>query len=255
MVGVAGTDIESQVAFAAECCTPALRERTERESIHAAACASNGEVGFGAVEADFLYCFVAAKRPPRIVQVGAGVSTAVVLAAAEEAGYRVDLTCVEPYPTEYLQELSRRGEIRLLSEEAQSVSLSVFTALEAGDLLFIDSTHAVRVDGEVNRIVLEVLPRLGKGVYVHFHDICFPYDYSRSVLTDPFFPTESTLLHAFLACNDKYRVLLAMSMLHYAAPERLRELLPNYTPAPNDDGMNVPGAGGHFPSSIYLHVV
>ena len=78
MVGVAGAELEPQMEFLRGCCSP-HRERLRRGGIHEHACRENGEPGYGAIEAEFLYCFVAAKRPRRIVQVGAGVSTAVVL--------------------------------------------------------------------------------------------------------------------------------------------------------------------------------
>ena len=106
----------------------------------------------------------------------------------------------------------------------------------------------------VSRIVLEMLPRLKAGACVHFHDITFPYDYSRHVLDSAlFFQHESVLLHAFLAFNSRFRLLAALSMLHYAAPQKLAECLPNYRPAANDGGLNA--GNGHFPSSAYLQVV
>ena len=87
---------------------------------------------------------------------------------------------------------------------------------------------------EVNRIILDVLPRLKSGVFVHFHDIYFPYDYSPTLLSfDLFFWVESTLLHAFLIGNGHCRIVLSTSMLHYAAPERIAALFPRYAPQNN----------------------
>jgi hypothetical protein len=259
MVGVAGAEPEPQLAFLAECCAaaPGFRELAAGDQIFTRACAQNGEPGYGPTEADFLFCFIAARRPPRVVQIGAGVTTAVILAAAQHVAYQPEIVCIDPFPTAYLRRLSEQRLIRLVAEPAQTVELSVMTECGTGGLLFVDSTHAVRYGSEVNRIILEVLPRLPTGTFVHFHDIFFPYDYPRGLFVWNFFPTESTLLHAFLIHNARYEIAVSLGMLHYAAPARLAALLPNYQPAANDDGLMV-GASGYdkgFPSATYLRCV
>jgi len=256
MVGVAGTDVETQFRFVEECYTPSVRERLAAFDVYAHAATENGEVGYGPVEAAFLYAFILTHRPPRVVQVGAGVSTAVILRAAQDAGYAIQVTCVDPFPTSYLASSAAAKKIRLLAEPAQEVDLGVLTEPGEGDVLFVDSTHTVKVGSEVNRIVLEVLPRLRPGTFVHFHDIYFPYDYARNLFLESLsFNGESTLLHAFLACNPRYTISAALSMLHYAAPERLRQLIPSYQPQSNDDGLITQNTAGHFPSAAYLRVV
>ncbi len=254
MTGVAGADIASQVEFVRACCSRPLVEKITTARIHAQGCERNGAVGFGPVEADFLYALVASRQPKQIFQIGCGVSTAVCLLAAAHAAYTPQVICVEPYPTAYLVEEASRGSITLIKEMAQTLSLSTVDALGDDVLFFVDSTHALGPAGEVTRIMLEMLPRLKCGAYAHFHDITFPYDYSRHVLDSAlFFQHESVLLHAFLAFNRRFRLLAALSMLHYSAPETLAECLPNYRPAGNDGGLNV--GKGHFPSSAYLQVV
>jgi predicted O-methyltransferase YrrM len=254
MVGVRGTDTESQLAFVAACCTPECVERLRRNDVLAHAVAENGDKGYGPTEADFLYAAIRARRPSRVVQVGAGVSTAIILLAAQEGGFAIDLICVDPYPTDYLRRAHSQGRIRLIEEKAQEVPLSSLTDLGENGMLFLDSTHTVMVGSEVNRVILEVLPRLTRGTLVHFHDIYFPYDYSPDVLQTTLFWSETTLLQAFLTGNERYTLQASLSMLHHAAPDRLKEYLPNYTPIPNQDGLFVPRTTGHFPSSAYLEV-
>jgi len=87
MTGVAGADIESQMSFLRGCCLPLLPERLRLGGIYEYACQENGKPGYGPVEAEFLFCFITTRRPSRIVQVGCGVSTAVILLAAKEADY------------------------------------------------------------------------------------------------------------------------------------------------------------------------
>jgi len=253
MPGVRGAGMEEQLAFAESCCPPALRERLTRGGIFEHACRENGAPGFGRTEADFLFGFIASKQPRRIVQIGSGVSTAVVLLAAEESGYRPEIVCVDPFPTSYLRRAAGEKKIQLLPQAAQEVDLNVFTSLNSGDLLFVDSTHAVRPGGEVNRIVLEVLPRLSAGVYAHFHDIAFPFDYQPGLMNSLFFPSESTLLQAYLAGNARCSVAVSLSMLHHARPQALQSLLPNYRPAAMQLGLHAHETpDGDFPSSTYL---
>jgi hypothetical protein len=255
MIGVAGADIESQMYFLRECCSP-LRERLTQGGIYEYACQENGEPGYGLVEAEFLFCYIKTKRPGRIVQIGCGVSTAVILLAAKEADYKPQIICVDPSPTGYLTRTAKHKLIELIPKPAQEVDLQVLTGLGAGDLLFVDSTHTVRPGGEVNRIILEVLPRLPSGSFVHFHDIYFPYDYQWTVLNALFFWAESTLLHAFLIENQRYSISVSLSMLHHACPQEMQLLLPNYRPAVMHYGVQTIGEdSGHFPSATYLSVL
>lgn len=256
MIGVRGVSIESQLEFAESCCDQELVELFAQRDVHGDAEVANEAVGYGPIEAGFLYCFVRTVRPPRVVQVGAGVSTSILLDAASDGGFSMDVVCVEPYPTKFLRRAAREGRLTLIEEKAQAVLLDDLTAVPSGGLLFIDSTHAVRPGGEVNRLILEVLPRLSPGSFVHFHDIFFPYDYSPDLLReDVFFWSESAMLQAFLTENPRFEVCVSMSMLHHDVPCELQRILPAYQPANTPSGLfGDPQARGHFPSSLYLRV-
>lgn len=253
MAGVAGVEIEQQLAFVEGQIPASVSDALRLRDIHVEASTANGERGYGRVEADFLYAFVATTRPKTIFQIGCGVSTAICLSAARDVGYRPSIVCIEPYPTVYLRRLAVEGAITLIEKKAQSLDLSTIDALGEDLLFFIDSTHTLGPAGEVSRLVLEALPRLKRGAFVHFHDITFPYDYPRDALDGAlFFQHESVLLHAFLAYNERFTLRAAFSMLHYAAPERLALLFPDYKAARNSDGL---AAGiGHFPSAAYIEV-
>ena len=252
MAGVAGTDTTAQLAFLRDCCRSL---DLTRYSVHTRARERNGEEGYGFIESDVLFAFITRHLPTRIIQVGAGVSTAIILHAAEVTGYKPEILCVDPYPTRFLTRCAASGEIRLIDRRVQDVDIGPLTDLKPGDLLFVNSTHAVRPGGDVNYLILEVLPRLQAGVWVHFHDISFPYDYQPSLFKTLFFGAESTLLQAFLACNPHYEIVLSLSMLHHARQTELREILPSYQPMPMDRGLSREGAKGHFPSATYLRVI
>ena len=207
------------------------------------------------IEADFLYAFIFNHKPLKIIQIGCGVSTSVILRACRDAGYHPELVCVDPIPMPYLVNLSDKGSIRLIKEKAQKVHIDLLTELSDNDFFFVDSTHSVKPGSEVNRIILEVLPRLQKKVWVHFHDIFFPYDYTRDILThDMFFWSESILLQAFLTQNPNFTIKASLSMLHYAETENLKRYFLKYDPQSNEFGLRGK-QGKHFPSSTYLQVV
>lgn len=254
MIGVNGVGIESQFAFLRECCSEDLIKRQRDGDIYDHCRNENGEPGFGPVEADFLYCFIYTKRPHRIIQVGAGLSTAVMLLAAKESHYEPEIICIDPYPNRFLEKSDRTNRIRLIPRKVQLVDLEMLTEVGNNGLLFIDSTHAVKPGSDVNYLILEVLPRLEVGSWVHFHDIYFPFDYSRDILSDGlFFPNESVLLHTFLIDSQKYTLRASLGMLHYSDPLKLQNFLPNYRPSKNSYGLRI--SDGHFPSSAYLQVI
>lgn len=254
MKGVQGSETDKQVNFVKECCSKEIVEEVRSRDIYKVASEKNGREGFGAVEADFLFAFVAQKKPSQIFQIGCGVSTAVCLLAAEYAGYSPEVFCVEPYPNEFLKRSDRRGDVDLMQKKVEKIKLEKIENLKSDLLFFVDSTHSLGPSGEVTKIILEMLPRLKEGSYVHFHDINFPYDYGRSILDSSlFFGHEGGLLLSFLAYNSRFRVLASQSMLHYSCPNELKKYLPGYDPAPNKDGLSM--GEGDFPSSTYLRVI
>lgn len=251
--GVVGTEIHEQIAFLEDLCPQSITQDFATLNVHAKADQENGQGGgYGVIEADVLHAFVCRHRPRHIVQVGCGVSTSVIMRAAAYADYQPNIVCVEPFPSPFLIAAERSGLVKMYRGRAEECPREILTGLGAGDLLFVDSTHTVMPGSEVNRIILDVMPRLLPGVFVHFHDIYFPFDYERGLLSDSvFFPVESTLLHAFLIGNRRCRVLLSLSMLHYEAPQAIAKVIPHYDPEQNSDGLRASG-GKHFPSAIFL---
>jgi hypothetical protein len=175
-------------------------------------------------------------KPRRVIEIGSGSSSRVLAAAlcmnAQERPHSMpEYTVVDPYPAEGLQSLP--GLTRLLRQRVELLDFSTFLDLQANDVLFIDSGHTVRIGGDVNFLILDILPRLAPGVVVHFHDIPMPYEYAEVYCTNHrfrMFWTESYLLQAFLSLNDSYEVLLAMNYLMTDRPEVFRAALRHYLP-------------------------
>ena len=117
------------------------------------------------------------------------------------------ITCIEPYPRAFLT-AGIPGIQRLIQTRVQEVSMSEFEALNAGDLLFIDSSHVSKTGSDVNFLFLEVLPRLKTGVRIHIHDIALPQDYQKQwVLGEHRSWNEQYLLQALLMYSSGFRVL------------------------------------------------
>lgn len=251
MVGVQGTDLASQTRFLQSMLAGEVCERLSKRDVFAEAVRRNGAVGYGPIEAEMLYAFAAHFQPSRIVQVGAGVSTAVLLSAISDFGLSTELVCVDPFPTNFLVEADRRGQVRLHKTAAERVDLEVLVDIGGDGLLFVDSTHTVKAGGEVNRLILEVLPRLPSGSFAHFHDITFPYDYPPDLLSRRiFFWQETALLLAFLTQNSRASIVMSSSMLHHGAPEVLGAAFPRYLRREMRHGLEA--GSGHFPSATYL---
>ncbi|MDJ0798480.1 MAG: hypothetical protein QNJ51_16940 [Calothrix sp. MO_167.B12] len=102
LLGVNGTDLEEQLQFVRACCSTKNREVLMSKDIHFLSCQDN-EYGFGKIEADFLYCFIATFKPRKVIQIGCGVSTKTMLMAASDSSYKIDITCIDPYPNPYLE--------------------------------------------------------------------------------------------------------------------------------------------------------
>lgn len=212
--------------------------------------------GFGAIESQVLHCFIRAHAPPRVIEIGSGQSTVSMLHASEmnaKEGRSVSrITCIEPYPRKALQQLQ---DVTLLKLPCQAVSNSVFSQLATGDLLFIDSSHAVKVGSDVLRIYLEIIPRLPSGVFIHVHDINLPYLYNRSTLSSFFMQgsQETSILVALLTENRRLGVLASLSALYYDRAKELKAILSDFEPQPTVDGLcpSYP-LPGHAPNSIWL---
>jgi Methyltransferase domain len=169
-------------------------------------------------DAIFLHCMIRHVRPKRIVEVGSGYSSCMTLDTNELFfADKIELTFIEPYP-QLLLSLLRRGDrerVRIIGNRLQEVPLELFTDLEAGDILFIDSTHVVKTGSDVNQLILEVLPRVKPGVYVHLHDIFRGFEYPREWIYEGRGWSEAYLLRAFLAFNDRYRVVAFNTYLEH----------------------------------------
>ena len=162
---------------------------------------------FSGFDAAVYYSLIRHLQPRRIIEIGGGYSTRIA-AKALAANQQGSLTCIEPYPEERLA--SANLKLELITKRVEEIDVDFFSRLEANDILFIDSSHTVKFGSDVCYEVLEIMPRLARGVWVHVHDIFFPHDYPAEWLMNRRMAlNEQYLLEAFLAFSPTFSVQLA----------------------------------------------
>ncbi len=166
---------------------------------------------FSYADAIFLYCFLRHFRPRRIIEVGSGFSSAVMLDTAERfLDPSPTFTFIEPFPEERLEKLLRPTDlpkVTILRQTLQATPLELFQQLEDGDLLFIDSSHVLKCGSDVQRLLFEILPAVPSGIFVHFHDVFYPFEYPPHWLREGRYWNEDYFLRAFLYGNSLWEIV------------------------------------------------
>lgn len=216
-------DLDRQLEFVDEHLADHMRRFAPATDVDVRYAFAEDNASYPTTDARVLYAMVRDLKPARIVELGSGQTTRVIAQAAREnaaEGRPARLSAYDPFPTAVDDGLP--GLDALVRVKAQDVDDAVFGELEAGDLLFVDTTHTVKAGSDVNHIVLGVLPLLAAGVVVHFHDICLPYEYPRYLFDDyGLYWGEQYLLQAFLACNPSFEAICATHALGRDRTERM----------------------------------
>jgi len=185
---------------------------------------------FEAGDAELYFTIIRNLKPSHILEIGSGQSTKVALAAIEMNSTATVLTCVEPYENEWLESLN----INLIRERVENLDFSAFESLEPNDVLFIDSSHMFRPQGDVSFLIQQVLPRLKTGVYVHFHDIFTPHHYPEKAAIDEVrFWNEQYFLETFLANNSEWQVVFALNFMMRNGRDEVLKCFPYSSDATN----------------------
>lgn len=187
---------------------------------------------FESGDAEYWYGIIRLKKPRRIIEIGSGYSTLLARRAVEkntweDPDYQCQHICVEPSLGPWLERLG----VTVIREKVERVGRSLFSELDENDILFIDSSHVIRPQGDVLFEYLELLPSLKKGVVVHVHDIFSPRDYLEDwVRRKVRLWNEQYLLEAFLTSNSDWKIIAALNLLHHHHFEKLKDKCPFLTP-------------------------
>lgn len=183
---------------------------------------------FEAGDAEIFYNILRHYKPQRLIEIGCGWSTHLAQQAIrqntqEDTAYQCHHVCIEPFEHPELEQMG----VELIRQKVEQLPLSTFDALESGDILFIDSSHVIKPQGDVLFEILQILGHLKPGVLIHIHDIYTPRDYREgSLIQSQIFWNEQYLLEAFLCFNDHFKVRCALNHLYKSYPEHLSQACP-----------------------------
>ena len=161
-------------------------------------------------------------KPKRIIEVGSGYSTAFLYDINRlYFDNKIQISAIEPYPHRLKFLFGQDYEkLDLQETNLQNISLSYFDSLEENDILFIDSSHVSKANSDVNYILFNILPRLKKGVIVHFHDIGFPYEYPERWFNEGRHWNEIYMIRAFLSYNTTFKIEFFGNYLRNYIPQK-----------------------------------
>ncbi len=186
---------------------------------------------FESGDAEYWYQLIRTIKPKRIFEVGSGNSTLMAIQAirknrGDDPNYECEHICIEPYEMPWLEE----SGVTVVRKKVEDMEISFFSRLQENDVLFIDSSHIIRPQGDVLFEYLELLPSLNKGVIVHVHDIFSPRNYPKLWLQDEVrFWNEQYLLEAFLSHNSSWKIIGALNYLHHGYYDKLKSAAPFLT--------------------------
>ena len=201
---------------------------------------------FGSVDGDVLYCMIRRFKPHRLIEIGSGFSTRLIVQSIlknkeEDDQYKCHFTTIDPFPSDIVRTgFPHFSSSQLICKKVQHVPLSEFSKLSENDILFIDTSHVLKTGGDVAYEYLEILPRLEKGVIIQIHDIFLPVEYPKVWLFDSnnFF-NEQYLLQAFLAFNNSFEVIWAGNYMNLNYPDALEKAFSSYQRAEQWNGSSV----------------
>ncbi len=178
-----GSDVYPAVSDLFEAARPVFSGWLDRIEANAAALEAIGQEKppqprwrqdwFPRLDAAMAYTLVRELAPKRIIEVGSGHSTRFFARAIADGGLRTELTAIDPAPRADISTLP----LTLHRSTVQDADLALFDRLEAGDVLFIDSSHIAMPGSDVDLLFTSILPRLKSGTLVHVHDILLPDGY------------------------------------------------------------------------------
>jgi predicted O-methyltransferase YrrM len=189
---------------------------------------------FGFGDGLLLHALLRSDRPRRYIEIGSGFSSACAVDTVDAyLDGSCEMTFIEPQPERLLGVLGARTRAtRVFNLPVQGVALGLFDELEAGDVLFIDSSHVLRTGSDVGYELLEVLPRLASGVLVHIHDMLWPFDYPEAwILRQNRSYNEAYAVRALLVDNPRWEIVFFNDYFVKFEGARIRATFPQVTDA------------------------
>lgn len=164
-------------------------------------------------------------KPKKIIEIGSGFSTCVMLDVNEYClNNETEITSIEPYPERLLSKIRiNEKNYQLNVNSVQQCDISIFEKLEKNDILFIDSSHVAKSGGDILYEYFKIIPMLQSGVIIHIHDIFFPFTYPKKWLYEGRCYNEAYILHGFLMNNNEYEIIYFNNFMHSNLVESIGE--------------------------------
>ena len=185
---------------------------------------------FEAGDAEIYYQIIRYFKPKKIIEIGSGHSSLLANQAIKN-NEKIDnvitkLTCIEPYENKWLE----KNDIEVIRQKVEEVDIKIFNDLNKNDILFIDSSHVIKPQGDIVKIFLEILPKLKTGVIIHIHDIFSPRDYPENWLkVENRFFNEQYLLEGILGHSSRYKIMLSLNLLKNDYYNEIKKVCPFLT--------------------------
>jgi len=189
------------------------------------------------IDSTALYCMLRHLKPRRFIEVGCGYSSRVSSMALRKntsEGHPCEATYIEPFPGWRLEGVDLYGE--LLQKRIEEVPPDYFDTLGPNDVFFIDTSHVIKTQSDVEHELLRILPILKAGVHVQVHDIYTPYDQPSDCVLGLGhgnywgFRNEQYALECLLSCSDSFKVSLPLYLLEREYPDLLESVVPGRPP-------------------------
>lgn len=170
-------------------------------------------------DAEALYMMIRRFRPKRVIEVGCGNSTRVTRQALIDGDIAGTITAIDPWPRADIAGVVDRFE----QNHVEAVAPELFADLTDGDVLFIDSSHVLRMSNDVAHLFCRIIPALPSGVVIHVHDVFLPYEYPKRFFYDCPGWGEQYMLHALMQ-GGGYEILWPGFFLQKERPDALAAL-------------------------------
>lgn len=183
---------------------------------------------FSYSDAIVLFCMIRNFKPKRIIEIGSGFSSALLLDTNQHFfNSEIELTFIDPNPERLKSLLSDSERVDIVNIQVQKLDPEFFKSLEEGDFLLIDTSHVSKSGSDVNYIYFNILPFINKGVQIHIHDIFFPFEYpDKWIIKENRSWNELYLLRAFLAYSSTFEITYYNSFME----EKYKQYIQNEMP-------------------------
>ena len=187
--------------------------------------------GLSLVDTFILHSFIRTEKPIKIVEVGYGDTTKIILNASKYNKNKSKFYSIDPFLKKKARIKSQ--ELVLIEKKVQDIPISFF---EDVDFLFIDSSHIFKIGSDVNFLMFDVIPILKKNTIIHWHDIYIPFNYPKCLIEyirrDSMY-NESYIVQSFISYNKNFEILYAGQYLKRKHPNYLKGKFSYYLPKHN----------------------